>query len=186
MDALLFDTDWYITKFKDPGNEIAKRIKAGDITVDDAKMLYADRFLGVEHHHGNLATTEGIKYLIWAMCGVIDNVEAPASTAKFDSSNARLVVGTGSGAPTQNNTYATFTNPVVKAMDAGYPKCSPTSPWTVTWRATYAAGEASQAWNEFGLINTSDGKILFDRVVVNKGTKDEGETWVIELNIAMS
>jgi hypothetical protein len=55
-----------------------------------------------------------------------------------------------------------------------------------TWRSTYAAGDANQAWNEFGVLNAATGGKLMNRKVSAQGTKVIGQVWELSLQIALS
>jgi hypothetical protein len=180
----LWDTDWRVIKFDDPENKISEQIKTGHMTVDEAIATYADKFIGEEHIYGNLALTEGIKYIIWAIAGTMTNVDAPASENQFTNALAYLGVGTGTGAAAQAD--SALTSGVWVAIDDNYPVCSAATPWIVTWQATFAAGVASQSWQEFSLGNTSAGAVMLNRKVEDKGTKAAGESWVLQLQITIS
>ena len=124
----------------------------------------------------NLLVNEGMNEVWTILCS--------AGGTKFDNTNAQLIVGTGSGAATATDTEATFTAGVVKGMEAGYPTYGTSQ--KATWKASYAAGEANQAWNEFGLLNAASGGKLFNRLVEAEGTKTAGQVWELSLEITLS
>jgi hypothetical protein len=70
-------------------------------------------------------------------------------------------------------------------MDSGYPQVSDQ---TVTWRATFGAGEAAFTWNEFTVANGADdnAKNLNRKVDTSIGTKGSSPTWVISLAVTIS
>jgi hypothetical protein len=185
-DGLKCVTDWYIHKWKDPNNEIAAALQKGEMSVEQMKAARPDAYLGMETQHGNIATTDGIKAMIYFFAGTMSNVSAPASTNQFNNANAYMVVGTSSAAPAQANNYASFGAPVTKAMDAGFPSCSAASPWVVTWQSTYANADAVQAWNEFGIGNTNAGAVMLNRVTSSKGSKPNNEAWTMQVQITYS
>jgi hypothetical protein len=195
-DGLQLETNWSIGKFYDPEGIIEKETK-GDpengipgISYQEAARRHPELFMGEEKIHGNLATTVGIKALIYWMCngagGGAGLPAAPSPANQFNNANAHLVVGTGSGAAAQTDTHSTFTSPVYKAMDSGYPNLSGSTPWIVTWQATFGSGDANQAWNEFGVANGATNPVLFNRVISSKGTKSSGETWVLQMAITFA
>jgi len=132
----------------------------------------------IVNFEGNILVNEGINYLL-TMIATDNKVGTPWSNA-----NAYLIVGTGSTAATANDTQATFTNGVVKPMDAGYPTYGTNQ--TVTWQATFGANDANQAWNEFGVLNAATGGKLLNRKVSAQGTKVSGQVWVLTVQITLS
>ena len=178
-DGLQFNTDWRLVKFEDKNDKLAKKIRAGEITVDEVvDSSFEESFI-----HGNAATTAGIKFLTYYLCGLGG---APSSTNLFDNGHAYLVTGKGSGAAAQTDSYATFDTPSAMASDGSFPTLSGASPWVLTWESTWGGSDANQAWNEFGVGNTSAAAVLFNRVVASKGTKSSGETWVLQLAITFT
>jgi hypothetical protein len=69
-------------------------------------------------------------------------------------------------------------------MDASYPQ---RSNQTVTWRSTFASGDANYAWNEFTVANgNSDAATNLNRKVSAQGTKTTGQTWVVDIAITIT
>jgi hypothetical protein len=97
----------------------------------------------------------------------------------FDNGNAYLGVGTGSGAVAATDTQATFTAGVWKGMEATYPQRTDN---VLTFRASFGAGDANQAWNEWGIANAASGGQLLCRKVESQGTKSGG-TWVFTVTV---
>ena len=190
-DGLQFKTEWKITKYKDPDGRVETLSKDG-ASLEEIKAKHPDLYIGQEIESGNIAVTVGIQAVIyWMANGAGGGAQLPAAPSPnnlFNNANARLVVGTGSGGPAQTDVYTTFTAGVFKAMDSLYPNMSAATPWVVTWRSTYATGDANQAWNEMGLANYNGtgATILFNRVVSAKGTKASGETWILEMSITFA
>jgi len=126
---------------------------------------------------GNALTTEGINEL-WTIIG------SAASGTKFDNTHAYLIVGTGTGEESQNDTEATFTNGVKKPMNEGYPTYG--TDRKITFKSTYDGNSANQAWNEFGVLNAATGGKLLNRKVSAQGTKTAGQVWELELEITLA
>jgi len=190
-EGLQLKTHWTIGKFRDPDDIVSRATKNG-MSLQEAKEIYPEAFISEETIDGNLAVTIGIQAIIYWMCNGAGGgallPAAPSPNNLFNNANARLVTGTGAGAAAQTDVYTTFTAGVFKAMDALYPNMSAATPWVVTWQATYASGDANQAWNEFGVCNYNGtgATVLLNRVVSAKGTKVVGETWVLQISITFA
>ena len=124
----------------------------------------------------NLLVNEGINELWTLICA--------ATGIRYDNTNAFLIVGTGVGAANAADTQATFTAGVTKAMEDGYPTYG--TDQKATWRAIYAAGDANQLWNEFGVLNAATGEQLLNRLVSAQGTKTAGQVWQLTFTITLS
>ncbi len=101
----------------------------------------ADRPYEVSSFEGNLLVNEGINEVWKLVCG--------SGGTQYSNANAYLIVGTGSGAADPTDTEATFTSGVKKGMDTGYPTYGTNQ--KATWKATYGANDANQAWNLYQL-----------------------------------
>lgn len=131
----------------------------------------------VEEFDGNLLLNEGITEMLTLLIG--------GAATPFNVANAYIGVGesTVAAAPTQTGLQATI-NKTYRPMDATYPQVSNQ---TVTFRATFGAGEAAFAWNEFTLANgNSDNAVNLCRKVENHGVKASADTWVLSLSITLS
>jgi len=124
----------------------------------------------------NCLANEGINELWTHICS--------AGGVKYDNTNAFLITGTGSGAAAAGDTEATFTAGVRKGMEAGYPTYGTNQ--KATWRALYGAGDANQAWQEFGMLNADGGGKLLNRLVSDQGTKTAGQVWQLTFTITLS
>lgn len=125
--------------------------------------------------NGNMLVNEGInEFLLLAFT---------TGGTKWDNTNARLIVGTGSGAAQATDVETTFTAGVKKAMDTSYPTVGTQK---VTFRSTYSESEANQAWNEFGVLNAATSGKLLNRKVEAEGTKTTGQVWELTLEITFS
>ena len=124
----------------------------------------------------NILVNEGINELWTLICA--------ATGIRYDNTNAFLIVGTGVGAANAADTQATFTEGVTKAMEDGYPTYG--TDQKATWRSVFAAGDANQAWAEFGVMNASTGEQLLNRLVSAQGTKTAGQVWQLTFTITLS
>lgn len=165
-----------ITKFKDLDGRISALSKAG-ASVKTLRELYPERFIMQEKHEGNILVNVGIQGLWKLACGLATPPGA------WSNANAKVRTGTGAGAADPGDTQATFTAPVDKAMDATYPLLSSQQ---IQFKGTFGSGDANQAWNEFGVINSDGTPVLLNRFVTSKGTKASGETWTLEIDITLS
>lgn len=150
---------WHITKFANEADFAAGKILE-KVRID-----------------GNALVNEGINELLTIL-------GSAASGTKFDNTNANLIVGTGSGGADPGDTEATFTAGVKKAMDGGFPTYGTSQ--KITFQATYGAGDANQAWNEFGVLNAASSGKLLNRKVSAQGTKTNGQIWQLTLEITLS
>jgi len=135
---------------------------------------------------GNLLTTAGLNRITSLIIGA--GGQAATNTA------ARLGVGNSSTAAAVGQTdlqaAAGAANRQFKVMDATYPT---QANGVLTFRSTFATGEANFAWTEWGVdIGTptvTDGTtvnaVLLNRKVESLGTKASG-SWVLTSTITLS
>jgi len=107
--------------------------------------------------------------------------------------NARAALGVGDSttatARTQNDLQAA-TNKFRKAMDATYPQhtdATTAGADTITFRSSFATGEANFAWQEWAVFNSATaatGRML-NRKVESLGTKSSG-TWTLTVTIQIT
>ena len=131
---------------------------------------------------GNMVLTAGIQRLIDQFIG--------ATTAPFNNTNARLGVGNSNTAASAGQTdlqaSAGAGNRQFKVMDATYPL---RSSQTMTFKSTFASGEAQFAWLEIGIDRgTADGTTvtapLFSRKVPSGGLGTKGAVaWALTISI---
>lgn len=119
-------------------------------------------------------TTAGLNFLTQAAIG---------QGTPFNNANARLGVGDGLTAFVASQTDLQGTNKFRKGMDSGYPTINAS---TLTFKATYAQGDANFSWNEWGIFNAATGGTMLNRVVESNGTKQNNQTWVLEVAITFS
>jgi hypothetical protein len=165
-----------INKFKDEDGQVEKASKEGLDSIS-LRESFPEKFIAEEVHEGNVLTNVGITGM-WKLAASISGPPGAWSNA-----NAKVRTGTGSGTASASDTGATFTAPVDKAMDSTYPQLSGQQ---CQWKGTYGSGDANQAWNEFGVINSDGTPVLLNRFVSAKGTKNSGETWTLEIDITLS
>jgi hypothetical protein len=125
---------------------------------------------------GNLALNAGLALML-------DLLIAAGGTS-FANANARLAVGDSSTAAAASQTdLQAATNKLRKAMDATFPS---RSSQTLTFKSTFATGDANFAWNEWGIANSSSGATMLNRKVESMGTKSAGQTWVMTATVTAS
>lgn len=161
---------WYIRRF---ASDTDKKNNVVYPDKEAQKLFGAKQFSTII---GNALVNEGINEMWVLMCS--------AGGTEFDNTNAVLIVGTGTGAEAPADTRATFTNPVEKAMDGGFPTYGTIQ--KAIWQATYGSGDANQAWEEFGVLNTITTGKLMNRKLSSQGTKTVGQTWELTLEITLS
>lgn len=119
-------------------------------------------------------TTAGINFLAQAALG---------QGTPFNADNARLGVGNGDGTFTVGQTDLQGDSKIRKAMDVGYPQIVTPA---ITFKSTFEPEEANFSWNEWGIFNAETGGVMLNRVVESNGTKQNNQTWVLEVTITLS
>lgn len=110
---------------------------------------------------------------------VVGKFSSGAGT-NFDNSNTYIGVGNGTTAFSAAQTDLIGASKLRKAMDATYPQVSAN---VVTYRSTFATGDANFAWEEWGIFNASTAGVMMNRVVANNGTKAGTETKVVTVTM---
>jgi len=129
-----------------------------------------------EEFDGNLLLNEGINELLKLLIG--------GSATAYSSANAYIGVGDGTTAANATQTGLVGTNKAYAPMDATYPQVNNQ---TVTFMATFGAGQAAFAWKEFTVCNSnSDSGKNLNRKVEDHGTKSTLDTWRISCSITIS
>lgn len=102
----------------------------------------------------------------------------------FSNPNAHLGVGDSTAvfAKTQTDLQAA-TNKLRKAMDATFPTRATN---IVTFRATFATGEANFAWQEWGVFNAVSAGVMLSRKVESLGTKTSAQSWQLTADITIN
>jgi len=105
--------------------------------------------------------------------------------------NALAALGVGDSAAafalTQTNLQGAVvtTDRIRKAMDATFPSRAAN---VVTFRATFATGEANFTWNEWAIFNnvTDASGTMLNRAVVNLGTKTSAASWQLTVTLTQT
>jgi len=112
-----------------------------------------------------------------------------SSLTAFNNANAYLGVGGGAGATTAFSAAQTDlqgASKTRKAMDASYPTDPPSPDNRLTFRSTFATGDANYAWEEWACFNASSSGTMLNRVVVSLGTKTSAASWQLTVTIDLS
>lgn len=98
-----------------------------------------------------------------------------AAVTAFNNANSYIGVGDSSTAFSAAQTdLVAASNKLRKAMDATYPSGASN---VITFRSTFATGDANWAWNEWGIFNASSAGTMLSRKVESLGTKTNTQTW---------
>lgn len=107
-----------------------------------------------------------------------------AAVTAFNNANAHIGVGDSATAFSAAQTdLVAATNKFRKAMDATYPQGGSN---VLTFRSTFATGDANFAWNEWGVFNASSGGTMLDRKVESLGTKTNTQTWQFTVTLTVT
>lgn len=107
-----------------------------------------------------------------------------ASTAHFDNANSYIGVGDSATAHAVGQTdLQAASNKMRKAMDATYPSGGSN---VITFRSTFATGDANWAWNEWGVFNASSAGTMLNRKVESLGTKTGTQTWQFTVTLTFT
>ncbi len=156
-DTLHWKVEWQVDKFHED------QLVGGETPYETVKG------------QGNLLVNSGIALLEDLLIG--------AGGTVFSNANARLGVGDSSTAAAAGQTdLQAATNKFRKAMDSTYPS---RASQTLTFRSTFATGEANFVWNEWGIFNAGSGGTMLNRKVESLGTKSSG-SWQLTVTITIS
>jgi len=172
-------TEWFIDKviFPEKLRLQAEHFLQSGGKLDDALRRFQGKHLGRTSILGNLLLNEGINAL-WTLA-------AGGSETAYNNANAELVVGDSSSAEAATQTdLQAATNKLFKAMDTGYPTYGTAQ--KITFRSSFAGGDANYAWNEFSVRNGNTANKNLNRKVSAQGTKTSGQTWQLTLEITLS
>jgi hypothetical protein len=101
----------------------------------------------------------------------------------FDNTNAYIGVGDSTTAFASSQTdLQAASNKTRKAMDGGFPSLATN---VITFRSTFATGDANFAWEEWGTFNASTVGTMLQRKVESLGTKTSAQTWEITVDITV-
>lgn len=102
----------------------------------------------------------------------------------FSNANAHIGVGDSSTAFAASQTdLQAASNKFRKAMDATYPQIAAN---VLTFRATFATGDANFAWNEWAVFNASSGGTMMNRKVESLGTKTSSQSWQFTVTLTQN
>jgi hypothetical protein len=125
---------------------------------------------------GNLLVTAGITALLNLLIG--------AGGTAFNNANSYLGVGDSSTAAAIGQTdLQASTNKLRKAMDATFPSVATN---VVTFKSTFATGDANFAWAEWATFNASTAGTMLNRKVESLGTKTSAASWALTITITIS
>jgi hypothetical protein len=106
------------------------------------------------------------------------------STTDFNNANSYLGVGDSTTAFSATHTdLQAASNKLRKAMDATYPTRAAN---VLTFRSTFATGDANFAWQEWGVFNASSAGTMFSRKVESLGTKTSAQSWQLTATLTLT
>lgn len=112
------------------------------------------------------------------------SLTAGAGGTAFNNANSYIGVGDSSTAFNASQTdLVAASNKLRKAMDATYPQVATN---VITYRSTFATGDANWAWNEWGVFNASSGGTMMNRKVESLGTKTSAQSWQVTVTITLA
>lgn len=156
-DKLNWGVKWQVEKFEGD-------IKEGDTPYE------------VIEGEGNLLVNAGI--------ALFEDLLIGAGGIAYNNANSYLGVGDSNTAASVGQTdLQAASNKLRKAMDATYPS---RASQTVTWKATFATGDANFAWEEWAIFNNSTGGTMLNRKVTSMGTKTSAGSWVLTVTVTIS
>lgn len=102
----------------------------------------------------------------------------------FNNANSHIGVGdsTTAFAASQTDLQAA-SNKLRKAMDATYPQVAAN---VLTFRSTFATGDANFAWQEWAVFNASSAGTMLNRKVESLGTKTSAQSWQFTVTITLA
>lgn len=124
---------------------------------------------------GNLLLNEGIDEMERLITGT-------GSPTAFNNTNARIGVGNGTAAADATQTGLQGASTAFAGMDAGYPTVGTQK---MTFRASFGAGAANFAWEEWTIDNGATAAKNMNRKVQALGTK-AGGTWVATAEVTLA
>lgn len=101
----------------------------------------------------------------------------------FGNANAHLGSGGGAGANTAfaaGQTDLQGASKQRKAMDATFPSRATN---VITFKSTFASGEANFNWLEWGIFNASSTGVMLTRKQEDLGTKTSAAIWVLTATV---
>lgn len=107
-----------------------------------------------------------------------------AAVTAFNNANSYIGVGDSTTAHAVGQTdLVAATNKMRKAMDSTYPSGGTN---VLTFRSTFATGDANWAWQEWGVFNASSAGTMLNRKVESLGTKTNTQTWQFTVTLTFT
>lgn len=107
-----------------------------------------------------------------------------AAATPFSNANSYIGVGDSTTAFAAGQTdLQAASNKLRKAMDATYPSGGSN---VITFRSTFATGDANFAWQEWGVFNASSAGTMLSRKVESLGTKTSAQTWQFTVTLTFT
>jgi hypothetical protein len=101
----------------------------------------------------------------------------------FDNTHAFIGVGISTTAFSAAHTDLQGASKFRKAMDVTYPT---STAGAMTFRSTFATGDANFAWEEWGIFNHASAGTMMNRVVQALGTKSSSETKQVTVTVTLA
>lgn len=106
------------------------------------------------------------------------------SVTEFTNANAHIGVGDSSTAFAASQTdLQAASNKLRKAMDATFPSRATN---VLTFKSTFATGDANFAWQEWAVFNASSAGTMFNRKVESLGTKTSAQSWAFTVTLTVT
>lgn len=106
------------------------------------------------------------------------------SVTAFDNTNSYIGVGDSTTAFAAGQTdLQAASNKLRKAMDSTYPQRSTN---VLTFRSTFATGDANFAWQEWAVFNASSAGTMLSRLVESLGTKTSAQSWQMTVTLTVT
>ena len=170
-DGIDYKTNWQITRYASE-SDAESGVKYSD---EVAESLFGVK--QVTPIKGNMLMNVGINDAIKLICG--------GTADAFNNTNSYIGIGDSDDAEDADDTdLQAVTNKLRVGMDGGFPTYG--TDQKATWRATFGGSDANFAWNECAVFNASTGGVMLNRKVSAQGTKTEGQTWQVTLEITLS
>ncbi|MCJ7455824.1 hypothetical protein MUP07_03655 [Candidatus Bathyarchaeota archaeon] len=165
---------WYVFKFRDPENIIARQLWAGMTEESVIKKFPSALYEAPLRMPGNLLLNEGIDEIFLLI--------ASTGATLYNNANARMGVGNGTTPASPSQTGLQGASTAFKAMDATYPQVGTQKG---IWRSSFGAAEANFAWEEMTIDNGSVRNRNLCRKVQAMETKTSDVTWVARLDVTI-
>jgi len=102
----------------------------------------------------------------------------------YANANAHIGVGDSATAFAAGQTdLQAASNKLRRAMDATFPTRATN---VLTFRSTFATGDANFAWQEWAVFNASSSGTMLNRKVESLGTKTSAQSWQITVDLTIT